>query len=203
MYTTNLYMTYILLVWGWKVNGLRSSTQRICRCTELWAVKQTDGGKTSKTKPGLQPLKTKWQHSAHPLLSFIWPAVSSWDDQHSKLTRDGKWAPSQQDTPVQLVYTIVLKTCTKEALSSVTLPTPLMKYLISNLQPEEKKQNNECSDRSHRFTVNAVFISWHAYKAAVIELEKAQMCLNTHPVGEAVRALGSLRRPEQTVGMTN
>lgn len=140
MYTTNLYMTYILLVWGWKVNGLRSSTQRICKCTELWAVKQTDGGKTSKTKPGLQPLKTKWQHSAHPLLSFIWPAVSSWDDQHSKLTRDGKWAPSQQDTPVQLVYTIVLKTCTKEALSSVTLPTPLMKYLISNLQPEEKNK---------------------------------------------------------------
>lgn len=96
----NLCMTYILLVWGWKVNGLRSSTQRICKCTGLWAVKQTDGGKPSKTNRDLQPLKTKWQDSAHPLGAFIWPAVSSRDDQHSKLTRDGNWAPSQQDTPV-------------------------------------------------------------------------------------------------------
>lgn len=41
----------------------------------------------------------------------------------------------------QLVYTVVLKTLTKEALSSVTSPTPLIKYFISNLQLETKKQN--------------------------------------------------------------
>lgn len=60
----------------------------------------------------------------------------------------------------QLVYTVVLKTLTKEALSSVTSPTPLIKYFISNLQLETKNKTKQwmkknSSDRSHRFTVNA------------------------------------------------
>lgn len=41
--------------------------------------------------------KERVADSAHPLLPFIWPVVSSWDDQHSKWSRDGKWALSQQD----------------------------------------------------------------------------------------------------------
>lgn len=96
----------------------------------------------------------------------------------------------------QLVYAVVLKTLTKEALSSVTSPTPLIKYFISNLQLETTVQTEA--------TVSPLMLlRWHPYKAAVIELEKAQACLSTHPAGAAVRALGSLRRPEQTVGMTN
>lgn len=127
-----------------------------------WAVKQTDSGKTSKTNPGFQPLNSKWRGSGHPFLSFIWPAVSSWDDQHFKLNRNGKRAPSQQDATVGRVYIIVLKTIIKEALPSV------MEYLISNLQLEKKKKQQ--ADRSHHFTMNVVSISWHPYKAAVMEL---------------------------------
>lgn len=77
-----------------------------------------------------------------------------------------------------------------------------MSGLINYLQLERRK-TKECSDRSHRFTLNAELISWRPYKAAVIELEKAQICWNSHPAEAAVRALGSLRRPEQAVGMMN
>lgn len=123
--------TWLTLCW-YKAGRLMVSVHQHRRSANTpdfdWAVKQTDSGKTSKTNPGFQPLETKWRDSGHPFLSFIWPAVSSWDDQHFKLTRNGKWAPSQQDATISRVYTIGLKALIKEALASV------IKYLISNLQ---------------------------------------------------------------------
>lgn len=128
-----------------------------------WAVKQTDSGKTSKTNPGFQPLTSKWRGSGHPFLSFIWPAVSSWDDQHFKLTRNGKRAPSQHYATVGRVYIIVLKTLIEEALPSV------IEYLIGHLQLDKNNRQTEV-------TVSPwmLYLSWHPYKTAVMEL----VCLN-------------------------
>lgn len=93
-----IQLTYAWLTFCWNEAGrLTVSVHQHRRSTNVqdldWAVKQTDSGKTSKTNPGFQPLKSKWRGSGHPFLSFIWPAVSSWDDQHFKLTRNGKRAP--------------------------------------------------------------------------------------------------------------
>lgn len=135
MYTINLWMTYILLERGWKVNGLCSSTQKIRKCTRLWLSCQTDRWwKNFKDKPRLPAIKIQVRGSGHPFLSFIWPAVSSWDDQHFKLTRNGKRAPSQQDATVGQVYIIVLKTLIEEALPSV------IEYLAGNLQLDKNNR---------------------------------------------------------------